>query len=934
NAALAAVAFVPTANWDTNTTLAVNIADGGENGSTAVTGTITLAVTPVNDRPGATNTTLTTSYTEDAATVALTDIVASDVDSGETLTATLTLANPGAGSLTTTGGGSFNAGTGVWSVTDTVSNVNAALAAVAFVPTANWDTSTTLAVNIADGGENGSTAVTGTITLAVTPVNDRPGATNTTLTTSYTEDAATVALTDIVASDVDSGETLTATLTLANPGAGSLTITGGGGFNATTGVWSLTDTVANVNVALAAVAFAPTAHWDTDTTLAVNIADGGENGSTAVTGTITLDVSPVNDRPTVTQAIADQSSSINTSLSIQLPANTFTDVDGSDLLTTQATQANGTDLPSWLTYDRTSRTFSGTPGQAEVGQWTLRVTASDGSTSVSDDFVLTLTSTESVPVANDGTPPKTNLPADAITDPIPSTPVTTTDTIPVQPQEPNTSNAPNSTTKPQQTDRTSANVGNDQTTNAPPPVVQKVAGSVGTLAFPTDLLSSMESNKGVTSDATMGRSEPSGASHPASLSTIQALSPLANEGTAEGNRHQATSESVTTLLRMTDAVTTGIVDSGVLMSTMNQAGLSIQEQKLILNRLGSDGIMAGYRTANNPGTREVGEVLGRLAAGQQVTQGDLLQVIERQGIDQKNRMSHLLAFQMVQKAQRTEMFSQALDQLDSIERIRGNVFEREPIPGAETSVSTRTFPELTGQSIAVLIGIDRYPSPVPSLGTAVNDVNAVSDSLGTLGYQTIVLKNAGYDDMIAAFQHLAAKIKPGQELIIYFAGHGYYREETATGYWIPGDVDVASSEKWISTRHISDFLSKITASRIMVISDSCYSGSLTREYGFSSDSDGLTTEEIGKRRAVMMLSSGGEEPVMDGGGDGHSVFARHLLEKLGDGRQLRTGFDLFNQIRNEVVKDAPQTPQYGAMLSAGHQVGGDYLFTGLSSGTP
>ncbi len=298
NAALAAVAFTPAADYDQDTSIAVSIADGGEDGTVAVTGTITLDVTPVNDQLSATNVTQTQSYTEGDPSVALDDIVVSDPDTGDLVTATLTLADPAAGVLTTSGSAGYTAGTGVWTVTDTVANVNAALAAVAFTPAADYDQDTSIAVSIADGGEGGTVAVTGTITLDVTPVNDQLSATNVTQTQAYTEDDASVALDDIVVSDPDTGEVVTATLTLADPSAGVLTTSGSASYTAGTGVWTITDTVANVNAALAAVAFTPAADYDQDTSIAVSIADGGESGTVAVTGTITLDVTPANDNPT------------------------------------------------------------------------------------------------------------------------------------------------------------------------------------------------------------------------------------------------------------------------------------------------------------------------------------------------------------------------------------------------------------------------------------------------------------------------------------------------------------------------------------------------------------------------------------------------------------------------------------------------------------
>ena len=297
NAALANVAFMPATDYDQDTTIAVNIADGGEDATVAVTGTINLDVTPVNDQVGATPVNQTQFYTEGDASVALDDIVVSDADVGEIVTATLTLADTSAGSLTTSGTASYTAGTGVWTITDTVANVNAALANVAFMPATEYDQDTTIAVNIADGGEDATVAVTGTINLDVTPVNDQLAATNVNQTHAYTEDAAAVALDDIVITDIDTGEIVTAILKQSDARAGSLTTSGTATYDSGTGVWTITDTVAKVNAALASVEFAPAADYDSDTTLAVTVMDGGEDGRVAVTGTINLDVTAINDAP-------------------------------------------------------------------------------------------------------------------------------------------------------------------------------------------------------------------------------------------------------------------------------------------------------------------------------------------------------------------------------------------------------------------------------------------------------------------------------------------------------------------------------------------------------------------------------------------------------------------------------------------------------------
>ncbi len=368
NAALAAVSFTPVTNYDRDTSITLAIADGGENGTVAVTGTITLDVTPVNDQLSASNLIQTRTYTEDAVSVAINDIVVSDVDTAETVTATLTLADVNAGVLTISGTATYTPAIGVWTITDTVTNVNAALAAISFTPATNYDLDTTISVNIADGSENGTVAVTGTITLDVTPVNDQLSATNLVQTRTYTEGAASVAINDIVISDVDTAETVTVTLTLADINAGVLTTSGTATYTSATGVWTITNTIANVNAALAAVSFTPATNYDQDTSIAVAITDGGENGTVPATGTITLDVTPVNDQLSATNLTQTRAYTENAA-SVAINDIVITDADSAESVTATLTLAdiNGGVLT-------TSGTATYTPA---TGVWTMTGTVTD-----------------------------------------------------------------------------------------------------------------------------------------------------------------------------------------------------------------------------------------------------------------------------------------------------------------------------------------------------------------------------------------------------------------------------------------------------------------------------------------------------------------------------------------------------------------------------
>ncbi|MBF0179656.1 MAG: DUF4347 domain-containing protein [Magnetococcales bacterium] len=335
-------------------------------------------------------------------------------------------------------------------------------------------------------------------------------------------------------------------------------------------------------------------------------------------------------------------------------------------------------------------------------------------------------------------------------------------------------------------------------------------------------------------------------------------------------------------------------------------------------------VVREYQNSGEPADRVIGDLLARVARHENVQQADVIRLLEGRGANHDTIMESLRAFLQVQKEARTQLYAGALRELDRREEVNplraisGEIGEKIP----------EWFPPLTGERIALLIGVNRYREPIPSLDTPIRDVTAMGELLRTRGYQTIILPDAGFHTVVEAFRAVGRKIAPGQDLLIYYAGHGYQREDNGTGYWLLGDARAASADKWLSTRHISDFLANIRARHILLVSDSCFSGSLTREYVFAPESEGLTREQILARRSVMMMSSGGEEPVMDGGGNGHSVFAARLLQRLRELPPGGSGFELFRQVRQEVVKLSPQTPQYGAMLSAGHEPGGDYLFGG------
>jgi uncharacterized caspase-like protein len=231
-----------------------------------------------------------------------------------------------------------------------------------------------------------------------------------------------------------------------------------------------------------------------------------------------------------------------------------------------------------------------------------------------------------------------------------------------------------------------------------------------------------------------------------------------------------------------------------------------------------------------------------------------------------------------------------------------------------------------GRRIALLVGNNDYAQPIPPLETPIADVSKVASILESrFGYKTQVVKNASQARVIEALNKLAAEILPDDSVLLFYAGHGYLMEDIKMGFWIPVGASVKTAKGWISNSDISKLLAAIPARQLILISDSCFSGSLTKEQKIT-DGQAGQAEDILQRRSVVVLSSGGDEPVSDEGKDGHSIFAWNLINTLQSTGSITPGVRVWRTVHGNVMKDYPQEPQYGAVVSAGHVAGGDFLF--------
>jgi hypothetical protein len=225
--------------------------------------------------------------------------------------------------------------------------------------------------------DNAGASVSNTFGLAIANTNDAPIVQNAIADQNAIEDSAFSFIVPAnTFSDADLGDTLTYSVTLANSNPLPTWLN----FNPTTRTFSGTPTNGDVgNLSLKVTA--------------TDIAGA------SVSSSFGLAIANTNDVPIVQNAIADQNVIEDAVFSFIVPANTFSDVDLGDTLTYSAILTNGDPLPSWLTFNTTTRAFSGTPTNSDVGNLSLKITATDSAgANVSNTFGLAIANTNDAPI--------------------------------------------------------------------------------------------------------------------------------------------------------------------------------------------------------------------------------------------------------------------------------------------------------------------------------------------------------------------------------------------------------------------------------------------------------------------------------------------------------------------------------------------------------
>ncbi|WP_044211232.1 caspase family protein [Flammeovirga sp. OC4] len=240
-------------------------------------------------------------------------------------------------------------------------------------------------------------------------------------------------------------------------------------------------------------------------------------------------------------------------------------------------------------------------------------------------------------------------------------------------------------------------------------------------------------------------------------------------------------------------------------------------------------------------------------------------------------------------------------------------------------VNTSNY-QKAGDYHALIIGVQNYKdNSINDLRFPLRDAQNFNDILvQKYGFQPkniIFLADPTRSQVLQALNKLRENVKHDDNVIIFYAGHGYYDQKVKEGYWLPSDAVEGDDSNWLANANLSTKLKGIDAKHILLISDSCFGGSIFKPSRSAFADANRSITNYYEKRSRKGMTSGTLKTVPD-----ESVFAKYLLQNLKENRdKFLTASKLFYRFNDAVANNSENAPQFGTLHNVGDE-GGQFVF--------
>lgn len=223
---------------------------------------------------------------------------------------------------------------------------------------------------------------------------------------------------------------------------------------------------------------------------------------------------------------------------------------------------------------------------------------------------------------------------------------------------------------------------------------------------------------------------------------------------------------------------------------------------------------------------------------------------------------------------------------------------------------------------ALLIAVEDYQDPgIVSLTEPLKDATKLKEVLlSKYTFDSLnlsMLVNPTFEDLSIAFEDLSHKVTENDNLLIFYAGHGYFDEKTNIGYWLPSDAQEKNKARWFRNSTLVENIGAINSKHTLLITDACFSGGIFRTRNAVVNNASVDIANMMKRNSRKAMTSGSLTTVPD-----VSVFMKYLLKTLQENQnQYLPSEDLFEEIRLAMRSNATTKPLYGEIQNVGDEGG-------------
>jgi len=230
-----------------------------------------------------------------------------------------------------------------------------------------------------------------------------------------------------------------------------------------------------------------------------------------------------------------------------------------------------------------------------------------------------------------------------------------------------------------------------------------------------------------------------------------------------------------------------------------------------------------------------------------------------------------------------------------------------------------------GNYYALIIAVEEYEDPkISDLDHSIDDANALYDILikdYTFEKEKVkMLTNPRFEDIVIELDRLNQVVTENDNLLIFYAGHGIWSEQSKVGYWLPADARESNTANWFRNSTLRDYIGSIKSKHTLLIADACFSGSIFKSRSAFANAPSAI-EKVYDLPSRKAMTSGSLSEVPD-----RSVFLEYLIRRLDDNdKPYLTSEELFYSMKTAVINNSPTIPQFGEILNTGDE-GGDFIF--------